>query len=91
MTNTLGEFRMTEEQVRLIAAQAASQAVRETLLRLGVPVDDPMEMQRDMQHLRAWRSSVESIRNKSLTTIVGIAVTGFVALVVVGLRDYFSR
>lgn len=91
VTLPVGEYYMTEQQVRAIAAEAAAQAVRETLVRLGIPVEDPMEVQRDMQHLRDWRNSVETVKSKSLTTLVGIAISGFVALILVGVRDYFTR
>lgn len=82
---------MTEDQVRRIAAEAATQAIRETLQRLGVEVEDPRQMQRDMQYLRDWRNSVDAVKSKSLATLVGIAVSGFAALLILGLRDYFSR
>lgn len=81
---------MTEDQVRRIASEAASQAVLETLTRLGLETDQPLEMQRDMQHLRTWRTSVEQVQSKGVLTVVGLAASGFIALVVVGFRDFFK-
>ena len=81
---------LTESEVRQIAAAAASQAVVETLVRLGLDTASPMEMQRDMQHLRDWRKTTERIQSHSLLTIVGIIVTGLVGLVVVGLLRHLK-
>lgn len=82
---------MNEDQVRKIAADAASQAVFDVLTRLGISTDTPIEMQRDMQHLRAWRQSMEQVQSKSILAAVGLAVSGIVALVVIGLQDFFRR
>ena len=84
-------YSMTEDQVRRIAAEAAAQAIKETLQRLGLEVEDPLQVQRDMQHLRDWRNSMERVKSKSLLTAVGIAITGFSALLMIGLRDYLGR
>lgn len=81
---------MTEDQVRAIAREAAAEAVKEVLLRMGVGVDDPLEVQRDMQHLRDFRKGVESVKTKGVLTIAGIVFSGFAALLFIGLRDFFK-
>jgi len=82
---------MTEDQVRRIASEAASQAVLETLTRLGLDAGEPLEVQRDMQHLRTWRTSVEQVQSKGVLTIVGLAASGFIALLVVGVKEILHR
>jgi len=63
------------------------ETVQETLTQLGVDTNDPIEMQRDFQHLRDWRMAQETIRRKGYLTMVTILVTGFLGLVWVGFKD----
>ena len=80
------EEEMTEGEIKAIveraASEAASRAVREILTALGLNVNDPFEVQADMQHLRAWRRSISTVKKQGLVTAVGILVAGFIALVI---------
>ena len=67
------------------------EAVRETFLMLGVKVDDPIEVQKDFQHLREWRTTTGAIKSKGLMTLTGILVSGFVAAAWVGIKDFFGK
>ena len=40
-----------KEEVKTIVAES----VRQTLMQLGIASNDPIEMQKDMQHLREWQ------------------------------------
>jgi hypothetical protein len=72
-----------KEELKLLVAES----VKQTLIQLGISSDDPLEVQRDMQHLREWRKSMESIKSKGLLTAVAIAVTGILAALWVGIKD----
>ncbi len=63
------------------------EAVRETFLMLGVKVDDPIEVQKDFQHLREWRTTTDSLKSKGLMALIGILVSGLVAAAWVGFKD----
>jgi hypothetical protein len=67
---------MTEHELKKIVAEA----VAETLLQLGIDASDPVEMQKDMAHLRSWRESVATVKQQSLVTAVGIVVAGILGL-----------
>jgi hypothetical protein len=67
---------MTEHELKKIVAEAVS----ETLLQLGIDASDPVEMQKDMAHLRAWRESVNTVKQQGLVTAVGILVAGMLGL-----------
>lgn len=67
------------------------EAVRETFLMLGVKIDDPIEVQKDFQHLRDWRTTTDSIKSKGLMTLMGIIVSGFVAAVWLGFKGFLVR
>lgn len=71
---------MTEADIKglveRVAEEAAQRAVKETLLKLGVDSDDPLEVQRDFQHLREWRTSINTVKKQGLVTAVGIITAG---------------
>ncbi|MBW3099276.1 hypothetical protein [Pseudohoeflea coraliihabitans] len=72
---------MTDDEVRKIVADT----VAETLIRLGIDAHDPKEMQADMQHLRNWRQSVNTVKRQSLLTAVGVVTTGILGLIYMAL------
>ncbi len=61
-------------------------SVSETLTKMGVDVDDPLEMQADFLHLREWREATESMKRKGLLTLFGILITGACGLAWLGLK-----
>lgn len=73
---------MTEHELKKIV----SEAVSETLLKLGIDASDPVELQKDMAHLRAWRESVATVKRQSLVTAVGIVIAGMLGLLWLGFR-----
>lgn len=77
---------MTESEVKRIAAEAARAAVEETFLRFGLSIDEPLEVQRDFQHLRSWRSSVDTVKKQGLITAVGILTAGLIGLIWMAIR-----
>lgn len=68
---------MTEAEIRKIVAET----VTETLLKLGIDASDPIELQADMQHVRKWRTSTETIKRQSLMTAIGIVTAGVMGLI----------
>ena len=55
------------------------EAVTDALVKLGMDIEDPIEMQRDFQHLRDWRVAVGQARSKGFLTIVGLLTAGIFA------------
>lgn len=74
---------LTPDEARALIREA----VRETFLMLGVKVDDPIEVQKDFQHLREWRSTTESVKAKGMLAIVGVVVSGLAAALWMGLKE----
>lgn len=68
---------MTDAELKKIV----SETVDATLLKLGIDATDPLEFQADMQHLRAWRQSVNTVKRQSLMTAIGILTTGILGLI----------
>lgn len=73
---------MNEAEVKRIVAET----VEQTLLAMGVDTDDPVALQKDMAHLRAWRESMETVRKQSLITAVGIITAGVLGLIWLALK-----
>lgn len=68
---------MNDADVKKIVAETVS----ETLLKLGIDASDPIELQKDMQHLRQWRESIATVRRQSIITAVGVITLGVLGLV----------
>lgn len=73
---------MTEAEIRKIVAET----VAETLMRIGIEADDPMEAQKDFQHLRSWRTSTETVKRQGLLTAIGIVTAGIIGAVWMALK-----
>jgi hypothetical protein len=67
--------------------ELVSDSVKKTLIELGIAAADPIETQKDMVHLRAWREAMEEVRRKGVTTLVGICVAGLLGALWLGLKD----
>lgn len=62
------------------------EAVNNAITKMGIDTTDPIEMQRDFQHLRDWRIAVNSAKTKGFLTILGILTAGVAAAVWVGFK-----
>lgn len=78
---------LTPEEARVIIRET----VRESFLLLGVKLDDPIEVQKDFQHLREWRQTSESIKKKGMLAATGIIVSGLLAAVWIGIKEFLHR
>lgn len=82
---------MTKEEIEAIvdtaAKKAATEAVKDTLLLMGVKMDDAesiIRMQQDMKHLRESREGKEEFIKKSKSALMAVFITGTIALLVKG-------
>ncbi len=80
----------TELLVNRVAEQAAQRAVDRTLTGLGVDMEEPLEFQRDLAHLRRWRKAVDRAEGKGLLAFIGLLVIGACALVYMGVTANFK-
>ena len=68
-----------------------AEAVKQTLIQLGVDASDPLAMQRDFQHLRQWRESGEDLKRKGTVALLVIFLSGLVTLLLLGLKEWFQK
>jgi hypothetical protein len=70
---------MTRAEMEEIAEEAASKALQNLFLTLGVDVTDPHDvkaLQADLKHVRAWRESTVAVKQHALKTAVAVLVSG---------------
>lgn len=72
---------VTESEAQYIARLAAKEALHELFLSLGVDVDDPTEVQKDMAFLRNWRESTQAIKRQGVIAAIGVVVVGVLGLI----------
>lgn len=74
---------MTESQVKELASEIAEETVRKLFLGLGVDISSPegiLNAQQDFQHLRAWRNSVETVKQQGIISAIGVITVGVLAV-----------
>ncbi len=86
-----GNITLTHEQIQALVRETVRQTVNETFIRLGVEVDDPIEMQKDFLHLRDWRVTTDSVKSKTIMTMLGLIVTGGIAAFVIGFKAWMTH
>lgn len=76
-------IQLTKEELKTLMEEA----VQDAFLKMGIDSNDPLEMQRDFQHLREWRVAVAAMRTKGMLTILGILIAGAAAALWIGIRS----
>lgn len=74
----------------LIKKQTA-EGVVQALTLLGVDTKNPIEMQKDFQHLRDWRVTTTSIKEKSMLAALGLLVSGTAAALWIGVKEMVNK
>lgn len=78
---------LTKDELKTLAKEV----VNETLTGLGIDTQNPLSVQRDLQYLREWRHTIESIRGKAILAAVGIAVVGLCGVLWLGLKTLLTK
>lgn len=80
----------TKALIEDVAEKAADKTVVRTLSSLGVEVNDPLAMQRDMQFLREMRDTWHSAKSRGFLIALGLMVTGFFSFLWSAIRAHFG-
>lgn len=84
---------MEEKKITLSKSELKDlmkEAVTETLTGLGFDTNHPLAVQRDLQYLRDWRRTTESIRGKVILVAVGITIVGLLGMLWLGFKDLIN-
>jgi len=49
------------------------------------------DFQKDLEHIRKWRTTMDAIQSKGVLTIVGILSAGTVAAVWIGFKQFLGK
>ena len=90
MATVSNRMALDTDEIREIE-RIVAESVRQTLIQLGIAAADPIEMQRDMQHLREWRKSMESIKAKTWMTILTVFLSGLLAALWLGMKTIVNK
>jgi hypothetical protein len=81
----------TDPEFREELKDIVAESVRQTLMQLGIASNDPIEMQKDMQHLREWRQTMDSVKSKGMLTIMTMFCTGIAAALWLGFKELVHK
>jgi hypothetical protein len=73
-----------------LIATVVDRTVRTTLLQLGLDIQEPIEIQRDMQYLRGWRQNAQAVRGKMSAGVISALVTASLVLGVLGFKSWIE-
>lgn len=82
----VAEFALTPEG----AQQLVADTVKQTLIQLGIDSANPLEMQKDFQHLRQWRRAGDDLRSKGMIALLTIFIAGIISLILAGAKNWFA-
>jgi len=77
---------LTEEDIERITAKT----IEATFTRLGIDISDPMETQRDFQHLRDWRVSIKAVKRKGVLAAVSFLTVATLGAMFMGVKTQIS-
>lgn len=78
---------MTKTELR----ELMSEVVTETLTKIGIDTEHPLEAQRDSQFVRDWREASESVKGKALVVAVGVLVVGALGALWLGIKTFLLK
>jgi len=70
--------------------QSAEQGIKKALISLGVDVDNPIEMQKDLAFARKQREASEQITKFTKRVIFSLVLGGLGSVVLLGLKETFK-
>lgn len=84
---------MSPDEIEVIATRAASKAVRDVLLSMGIAFADDgdvVKMQQDFRYLRETREGKDELIKKGKLTLVGLFVASVLAVLLKGFWAYIA-
>jgi len=79
---------------RELIENIVDRTIEQTFLKFGIDLSTPEKIvafQDDLRYVREWRTSMSQVRRAGLTAAIGTLVTGFIAAVLLGIREIINR
>lgn len=74
--------------------EIVEKTIVQTFAKFGIDISTPekvIQFQDDLRYVREWRTSMTEVRRAGLMAAAGTIVTGVIAVIVLGLRQWFFR
>jgi hypothetical protein len=84
---------LSEQSAETASDKSATKAVALLMLHFGVDVDDPQQLRdfkENLQFLARAARGAGVVKNTAVKTCVGALVTGFLAILFLGLKDWLA-
>lgn len=72
------------------AAEGAAEGVKKTLLIFGIDVARPLEVQKNNQYIQQQREARDALIKHSRVAVITVLVSGFIAVLGLGLKEIFK-
>lgn len=76
------DIRLSKEEIQ----ELISCGVEDALTRMGIDSSNPLEMQRDFQHLRDWRLAVRDVRRRGMFAMASVLIAGVLGALWMGVK-----
>lgn len=77
---------MTPQEINSIAEEASKKTLNDLFERLGIDVNEVVEVQKDMHYLRRQRQASDQIAMWTRRVVLTTFITGSMSALVVGLK-----
>jgi len=82
---------MSKKEFEDLASLVAKKTAEEMLTRLGIDTENTRESQADFLHLRKTRLASEQIGKMAFRVVLTTAITGVLSVVLVSLKEHFTK
>ncbi len=85
---------MDDKQVTLTESElkaVMTDAIVDALQRVGLDASKPIEVQKDMVHLRRWRLAVDGAQTTTFRAVFGILTAGVLGALWLGIKAMMGQ
>jgi len=77
------------EQITQASKKGSEKGIEAALVRFGINVENPLEVQRDLAFLTKQRKASEQVTTLVKRTLIATIVTGALGVILIGLKQVF--
>jgi len=82
---------LNEDRLEKLVKKAAEDGTNNALARLGFDTENHLDAQKDMAFLRQQRQASEKVAVVIRHSLIGVAISGMVSLIVIGVQHALNK
>ncbi len=82
---------MEHAELQKLVEEAAAKGTERALIQMGLNPADPIQLQEDFAFLRKQRQASEQIGRHVKISLITVAVSGLISLLVLGLQQAINK